>query len=858
MAVPEQTPYIEHTGNGVTTSFALKFQCESKDHLIVLVDEIEPPIATWSLTGGNVVFTTAPAAGKKITIQRNTPFNRTAEYQSFNNSFRPQTVNIDFDRIWWKLQELGIADWLMKLYVDRLHQQQEQEINDLKDYVDDRDDELRAYLMEEIRKQGVALDQLDDYYNYLMQRLAQIAVDKGWDASFVVDASGKNQQVINNNTAYFHLTVAAMVADESLTDGKVVATKGYHNIFDDGGAIYLISSTATDYSIPLANGLHAVFRDTFDIRKFGIISSSTVRQDANLIRMRNYVDSREYVIDFLGFDIVTPDSNAGISGRESVANGLWFDHPHHYKNLNIYNDKSERLETGKCCLIFCPTKNPDQMTTVIFENINLDPWNDNYQPLTENYLGAYDGMRHGIFIHPKGGSKSIPKSNDEYRCLNFIFKFISVNFLSPAYSYNITQAGVRARAVYVDRLIGDAFLGINLDTYDYFAKNTSGFIRNDLLESGRAMVNSYHHFEPELTGQGEFNRGVISLDNCHSRYKTSTVTSAGQTLWVSDKVKTTTQKVTISHSSGVFEFQNAASVYGHVEILGCREFMGIPTWVAFNNTAAVEKLVVSNTDFGRLRSNTGFFHIVNKGSSIGDVLFDNCNFPYGRVWHLEYSPTQLPNSSTGKITLRNCTAPSFYSTGLLVAPYDCDIVIDGGDYPAGTLVYRGTDIKSLTLKGGVKFAGAAHVSMRYSDPSKDSPLTFEGVIVGGNLRIETSGKTVVNDITFNASGVLNITQPVYNLGVWSAGTGVNTDYIGNVFGESYIKNLAINTTVPANSAVKVVTSVDKYCKDVVFNLTSVDIIKSVSISGTTATISLFNPTASPIVVNETVSLKMIV
>lgn len=201
MAVPEQTPYIEHTGNGATTSFSLGFQCESKDHLIVLVDEIEPPIATWSLTGGNVVFTTAPAAGKKIKLQRNTPFGRTTNYQSFNNSFRPQTVNIDFDRIWWKLQELGVADWLMKLYVDRLHQQQEEKINNLKDYVDDRDDELRAYLMEEIRKQGVALDQLDDYYNYLMQRLAQIAVDKGWDASFVVDASGKTQQQINNNIA---------------------------------------------------------------------------------------------------------------------------------------------------------------------------------------------------------------------------------------------------------------------------------------------------------------------------------------------------------------------------------------------------------------------------------------------------------------------------------------------------------------------------------------------------------------------------------------------------------------------------------------------------------------------------------
>lgn len=185
MAVPEQTPYIEHTGNGITTSFALGFQCETKDHLIVLVDDVEPPIATWSLTGGNVEFTTAPAVGKKITLQRNTPFSRTTDYQSYNNSFRPPAVNKDFDWIWWKLQELGVADWILGARIDAL-----------KNYVDRKDDELKAYLMEEIRKQGVALDQLEEYYNYLMERLAQIAVDKGWDSSFIIH-KGQTQYEIN-------------------------------------------------------------------------------------------------------------------------------------------------------------------------------------------------------------------------------------------------------------------------------------------------------------------------------------------------------------------------------------------------------------------------------------------------------------------------------------------------------------------------------------------------------------------------------------------------------------------------------------------------------------------------------------
>lgn len=261
MAVPEQTPYIEHTGNGVTTSFALGFQCESKDHLIVLVDEVEPPIATWSLSGGNVVFTTAPAAGKKITLQRNTPFGRTTDYQSFNNSFRPQTVNGDFDRLWLKLQELGVADWLLKLYVDRLHQQQEEKINNLKDYVDDRDDELRSYLLEEIRKQGVALDQLDDYYNYLMQRLAQIAVDKGWEASFVVDASGKNQQEINDSLGYiveFHkiekFEKPSDNGDASLMFKRAfeyAASKPYNVFFSgqNGKTYTLKTTTSTDPAV---------------------------------------------------------------------------------------------------------------------------------------------------------------------------------------------------------------------------------------------------------------------------------------------------------------------------------------------------------------------------------------------------------------------------------------------------------------------------------------------------------------------------------------------------------------------------------------------------------------------------------
>lgn len=113
MAVQEQTPYQEITANGVTTSFVLDFDCENKVHLIVTLDGVEPPVGNWSLTGGAVVFTVAPANGVLVTIQRNTPLSRTTDYQSYNNSFRPAPVNKDFDWIWWKLQELWVQITLL-------------------------------------------------------------------------------------------------------------------------------------------------------------------------------------------------------------------------------------------------------------------------------------------------------------------------------------------------------------------------------------------------------------------------------------------------------------------------------------------------------------------------------------------------------------------------------------------------------------------------------------------------------------------------------------------------------------------------------------------------------------------------
>lgn len=105
MAVPEQTPYKEYVGNGVTTNFALGFTCDLKQELKVFINNIEPELSTWSLVGGSVVFTTAPSSGSKIVLKRATKLERTTNYSSVNNSFQPEAINKDFDRVWYAIQD---------------------------------------------------------------------------------------------------------------------------------------------------------------------------------------------------------------------------------------------------------------------------------------------------------------------------------------------------------------------------------------------------------------------------------------------------------------------------------------------------------------------------------------------------------------------------------------------------------------------------------------------------------------------------------------------------------------------------------------------------------------------------------
>lgn len=107
MTVENQTPSQSYTTNGVEASFTLTFHVEGKDNLLIkLNDEVVSKNEYSYLKSSNAVqFNTPLSANQKLEIFRKTRLERATNYESFNNTFRPEVLNKDLDKIWYSLQE---------------------------------------------------------------------------------------------------------------------------------------------------------------------------------------------------------------------------------------------------------------------------------------------------------------------------------------------------------------------------------------------------------------------------------------------------------------------------------------------------------------------------------------------------------------------------------------------------------------------------------------------------------------------------------------------------------------------------------------------------------------------------------
>lgn len=471
-------------------------------------------------------------------------------------------------------------------------------------------------------------------------------------AKYIFDGN-QTQEDINKSTVKKFDTVQKMIDDLGLVDGAMVETAGYYTPNDGGGARYLIKDTATDYSIPVANNLHAVFADSFDIRKFGIRDNATLDQTAEIQRMVNYADSRVYEIDFLNFSLMTPKTWT-VMAYKSVM-GLTFLQAHKIKNLFITHDKTKRLETGHNLINFLPIKNPAFEIYFALENVTFDAWNSNYQPRTENYLGWYDGMRHGLFCHPHKDS-DIPQWG--HTPSNYSFSFKNIRFSSPAYSYNMTTSAVFSKNTYVESVDGE-FLGLylNFHTKDLQVKNMHGLRRSDYMESGRLVVGNLLHYEAELGAVGDvvFDSVYVENASCYSIPPSGVV--ADKEIW------------------SVFKWSN----------IGSGNILNKATFINVDGTNVIERIAVNEVTYkDSKRMSFNLYKSTNTSDNLPNITIDNCNIysipsTFGTGVFLARVPLN-------KLEVTNST---FYTA----------IGINGGQSSINKLT-----LKNVEFKGGLEYA----------------------------------------------------------------------------------------------------------------------------------------------------------
>lgn len=242
MAVANQTPYKEYIGNGTTKIFPLEFDCDDADHLIVKVNDIEvAALNNWSLNTntGSVVFAIAPISQSKIILQRDTPLVRDTDYQTYNNSFKPQPVNNDFDKIWLKLQELGVTNWLtdtdiknLSVYVNSLN---EETRDDFFNKLGNLEQNTNAMLEEAIKNGAVSALAITT-----VNAVADLNALSKWDGRTVAVAGIGNYKYSSSTDTWSRdfITDRQVITVDSVADllnldkwpGRTVKTKSYNTI----------------------------------------------------------------------------------------------------------------------------------------------------------------------------------------------------------------------------------------------------------------------------------------------------------------------------------------------------------------------------------------------------------------------------------------------------------------------------------------------------------------------------------------------------------------------------------------------------------------------------------------------------
>lgn len=109
MTVKNIKPIQHHTANGTSKTFSFDFEVENKENIVVFIDgePKHPSEYDYFENPRTIQFKVIPTKGSKITVQRVTSLDRSINYQTSDNSFRPEVLNKDLDRTWYAIQEIN-------------------------------------------------------------------------------------------------------------------------------------------------------------------------------------------------------------------------------------------------------------------------------------------------------------------------------------------------------------------------------------------------------------------------------------------------------------------------------------------------------------------------------------------------------------------------------------------------------------------------------------------------------------------------------------------------------------------------------------------------------------------------------
>lgn len=115
MALSDLDVKAVYQGNGSTDTFAIPFTKKEDSQVVVIVrDEsdaanpTETVSAAYTISGSNVVMTTAPAATDKLIVMRESALTQTQEYQNAGH-FDIESFEDRLDRVTMMIQELDEA-----------------------------------------------------------------------------------------------------------------------------------------------------------------------------------------------------------------------------------------------------------------------------------------------------------------------------------------------------------------------------------------------------------------------------------------------------------------------------------------------------------------------------------------------------------------------------------------------------------------------------------------------------------------------------------------------------------------------------------------------------------------------------